>query len=94
MVLSPPSHRATRLRPPAAAVKRAATPLPSRLGRDPRAARPGADKLILALALSSAAASKYDRSVEMNVRDTAVSSIEDANLSGEVETRARRPSPF
>jgi hypothetical protein len=42
-------------------------------------------KVILCLALASAA--KYDRSFEVNVKDTSVSSIEAANLQGEVETK-------
>ena len=51
---------------------------------------PHTGKLILALALGASAA-KYDRSFEMNVKDTAVSSIEAANLCGEVETAVRGP---
>jgi hypothetical protein len=44
-------------------------------------------KLIIALALGVASGAKYDRSVELNVKDTAVSSIEAANLAGEIETQ-------
>jgi hypothetical protein len=43
-------------------------------------------KCLIALALGAKAA-KYDRSFELNVKDTAVSSIEAANLQGEIETQ-------
>ena len=46
------------------------------------------NKLIVALAmLGTASAAKYDKTFEVNIKDTAVSSIEAANLEGEVETQ-------
>jgi len=44
-------------------------------------------KIILCLALGASNAAKYDRSFEMNIKDTAVSSIEGVNLCGELETK-------
>jgi len=45
------------------------------------------NRIILALALLTPAAAKYDKTLEVNIKDTAVSSIEAANLQGSVTTQ-------